>query len=461
MGLIHRVGTQLYFQRHDERYARARQLRAQQFAPPGEWQARQRQRVQALLVHAQAQVPYYRRLLAERGVTRPEQITAATLRLLPVLTKRELSGAFTELLAGDVSARSSFRNTSGGSTGEPTVFVQDRDYAAWAEATKLLFDSWTGFELGERRVRLWGSTRDLFSGPGLRRHLGQAVMNERWLNAFEMTPDTMDRYVQVIDTFRPALLLGYSDALFTLAQHIQARGVKLRPPRAVMSSAGNLYPAARQTIAAAFGAPVFDRYGSREVGDVACECASGTLHLNPWTHLVEILDDQGRALPPGEVGRVTVTVLGNWSMPLLRYDIGDLGALAPARRCACGRSLPALSGLHGRTTDCFVLPSGGRVMAEAMIHLIGVELALPNLQKFQVVQRAPAQVTLRLVTRSGEPLHAADEERVRRGLRRMLLDEVTPELEYCERIPPSPSGKYRYTVSLLPDAVPAAGPASA
>ncbi|GGL09558.1 phenylacetate--CoA ligase family protein [Deinococcus radiotolerans] len=451
MGLIHRMGTQLYFQRLDERYARSDFLHAQQFAPPPNWQAQQQDRLLDLLTHAQAQVPYYRRLLAERGVTQPGQLTAQTLQTLPVLTKRELRDEFGDLQALDAGVREGFRNSSGGSTGQPTIFMQDREFTSWAEATKQLFDGWAGFQTGERRVRLWGSSRDLFSGANWRRQLGQAVMNERWLNAFEMTPETMDRYLQVIHSFRPELLLGYCDALVTLARHMHDRGLRVHPPRAVMSSAGNLFPAARQAVAEAFGAPVFDRYGSREVGDLACECGEGTLHLNPWTHFVEILDDQGRALPPGEVGRITVTLLSNYTMPLLRYDIGDLGALAPAGTCACGRSLPALSGLHGRTADCFILPSGSRVMSEAMIHLICVDMVVPGVKKFQVVQHAPDKVTLKLVTYAGQPLTPDEEDRLRQGLKRILLHEVTPDLEYCQRIPPSPSGKYRYTVSMLPE----------
>src|SRR5690606_13186760 len=176
--------------------------------------------------------------------------------------------------ASDMAARRAKVNTSGGSTGEPVKFVQDREAHEWKLATKLLFDSWTGYRPGEPVALLWGATRDL-QESGWRTRLGTALRSELRLNAYVMSNEISDDYIAQLNSFRPSLILAYAQSIFNLAVHAEKTSQKLFSPTAIMTSATTLEDDMRSTIERVFGAPVFNRYGSREVSDVACDFGDG------------------------------------------------------------------------------------------------------------------------------------------------------------------------------------------
>lgn len=409
-----------------------------------------------LLRHAYEKVPYYGRVLREKGgdslfrAASPRTI----LRAMPILTKDILRVEFDNLKSSDISSRRWFTNFSGGSTGEPVRFIQDLAHSLRLDAVKSLYDAWTGYREGMRRVRLWGSERDLLVGKEtLRTRMSRWLRNELYLNSFRMTESDMDSYVAELNRFRPVQILGYVDAMYELACYIERKGLEVFSPKSIMTSAGTLYPHMRETIERVFCTRVFNRYGSREVGDIACECeAHDGLHISPLTHYVEILREDGSPAAPGEEGEVVVTALQNFAMPLIRYRIGDRAVWAETQTCECGRKWPKLQRVTGRVTDVFVLRDGTRVSPAYFIHMIGVVLRPEWVRKFQVVQEDFDFVRLLIVP--------TDKERVGRGtgmeiehteLARIvglvLGGECRLEIEYVDDIPPTPSGKYRYVVS--------------
>jgi len=215
-----------------------------------------------------------------------------------------------------------------------------------------------------------------------------------------------------------------------------------------MTSAGTLYGLMRETIQRVFRAPVFNRYGSREVGDIACECeAHQGLHVCPVTHYVEILREDGTPARPGEVGEIVVTSLTNYAMPLIRYRIGDMGAWAE-KDCSCGRNWPLLKEVTGRVTDSFVSASGTRVHGEYFTHLLYFR---DWVKKFQFLQESYTRIRL-LIVPAVPPDQAkwiVEQERADLEAKVQLVmgPECSLEIELVSDIPPSPSGKYRYTIS--------------
>lgn len=191
--------------------------------------------------------------------------------------------------------------------------------------------------------------------------------------------------------------------------------------------------------------PYVDRYGSREVGDIAGECSHHTgLHVFPWTNFVEIVDEEDRQVEPGDSGRVLVTSLCSFAMPLIRYEIGDRASFISegAAPCPCGREGQRIARVLGRTVDTFKAPDGTLINGEYFTHMLYFKSFI---EKFQVVQHSPSRIVYRLITSSPAPDDDIGE--IIRGTRAVMGDECRVEFELVDEIPPSPSGKYRYTIS--------------
>ena len=302
----------------------------------------QRERLGSLLRHAHAHVPYYRSVLEACGaVDSSGRVDLKAFTAIPYLDKDIIRGQGDQLHSDDLDRRPWFRNYSGGSTGEPVAFVQEEEEKEqWGRAVTLLFDEWSGRGPGDRWALLWGSERDLCCEPGLRKRYRRHTRRLLALNAFCMTPERM------ASTWRPSTPSARSTswpmpAVSTSWTHIRDNHLSVHSPDGIMTSAESIYPEQRELIETVFDAPVFDRYGSREAGNIACECERHSgLHVAAPTHLVELLREDGALAGPGETGEVVVTCYETFAMPLIRYRsaTGRRGRRAPAPAVGRGRS---------------------------------------------------------------------------------------------------------------------------
>lgn len=400
-------------------------------------------RLAGLLSHC-ASVPYYAELLAANP-GRAQMDPRGALASLPLLTKEIIRAQFERLCAPDLATRGAYENTSGGSTGEPVRLLQDREYWARALAITALFSKWAGKEIGQREVRLWGSERDILAGgQGASALFRNFVSNTVVLNAFRMNDARMRDYIARIGSLRPALVVAYAQSAYELARFSEENGVAIRPPGAVMTSAGTLYPFMRETIERAFGAPVFNRYGSREAGNIASQCAERRgLHVAPWGLFVEIVDEAGLPVPAGVEGDIVVTSLINHAMPLLRYRIGDRGALA-RDRCPCGRGGQVLERISGRNVDLFRTAEGTSIDGEYFTHLLYFR---DWVRRFQVVQTDYARVVYRIL--GAAPAPRADLEEIAFKTRVVMGPRCDVDFDFVNDLPPAASGKWRYTICAI------------
>jgi phenylacetate-coenzyme A ligase PaaK-like adenylate-forming protein len=428
------------------------QLRREQYYSLSEMVRLRERRLSKLLLHASTNVPYYSRLLRDAGaIGKDGRVCLDRFGDIPVLSRGVVQSDGEQLRSGDLSSRDWYEYASGGSTGQPVVTVQDITCRERAVGIKQLYDSWTGYQAGQRRVLLWGSERDLFVGGETRRtRLARWLKNEVWLNAFRMGPDEMRAHVSVINRVRPRQILAYAEALYELARFAELNGLKVERPGAVMTSAATLLPQMRSTIERVFQTQVFNRYGTREMGDVACECEKHQgLHACDSAYLVEILRPDGSAAAPGEIGELVVTCLFNYAMPLIRYRIGDIGAWAE-RPCACKRPWRLLSSIAGRVTDVMIRDDGGVVVPEYLIHLVGVVLQASWIRQYQIVQEAMNDVHVRVSTWDSTPrpgAYDAQTSEIRDKLQIVLGPRCQITFDFVDDIEPGPSGKYRYVVS--------------
>jgi len=368
------------------------------------------------------------------------------LQSLPILRKETIRANFEHLQSADLQRRNWSYNTSGGSTGEPIRLIQDSEYHDRSRAITLLYFRLLGCELGEPLLRVWGSQADVESGRNWKARVFDSLQNTVCWNAFRMTPGRMRANLQTINRRCPKLILAYAQCIYELALFAERERIQIEHQPAVVTSAGTLYGFMRQKIAQVFGGPVYNLYGSREVSDVACEIPGcNGLWVAPWGSFVEIVDEQGRPLPPGTEGNILITCLTNYAMPLIRYWIGDRGTLLPiarSRGAACGQVLKQVS---GRTVDVFRRRDQTLVDGEYFTHLLYFR---PWVSKFQVVQKDYESVLFKIINGRHEPRRDELQE-IANKTRLVMGNECRVEFEFTQDLPPQPNGKYRYTISEL------------
>ncbi len=433
-----------YTLRHSPFMARLKQLLASQWLPPGEVEQIQLRKAKRLLHHAYEHVPYYRKIFDAAGFNVATFRDMRQLEELPVLSKQDIQDNFEDLRARNAVPSAYYRNTTGGSTGEPLVFLQDHNYEAWG-----LADIWRnfmmcGFHPGQRRVFLWGSDYDSRQHVGFRRIFHDLLLeNMVWVNTFDLDEQRLHATARLMRRFRPHLLVAYVSSATLFATFVKEQGLTGIQPSAIQTSAEVLTPPQRRLLQEVFSCPVFDRYGCREVGNIAHECeAHAGLHLLAENNYTEFLGRDGRPVAPGDTGLITVTNLNNFAMPFIRYQPGDLGR--PSRqRCPCGRGLPLMEMVDGRTTDIIRTPSGKLLHGEFFTHLFyGIE----GIRQFQVVQKETTRIGITLV-----PGPRFDRDRIQNFLTSVIKEHGDPlftvDFSVRSQIPPTASGKYRFVYS--------------
>ncbi|HLO18179.1 MAG TPA: hypothetical protein VK206_25330, partial [Anaerolineales bacterium] len=309
-----------------------------------------------LLSHCEQSVPYYAQIMKARGDSYTED-PEEYLRSFPVLSKDGIRRNFEALKSSDLPKRKWYFNTSGGSTGEPARFIQDHDYAAKAGALKFLYSRLAaGKDLGDSEIEFWSSPRDMErSNKSQTAQLINKLTNIQILSVFRLEPDVICRYISILNNKKPKLIIAYASAMFQIARFVEKNNLHVVPQEAIIVSAATLYPYMRETIERVFQCRVFNRYGSREVGDIACERPGyDGLWVAPWGNYLEIADHDGNRLAEGAKGEILVTSLTNYAMPLIRYQIGDRGVLRSRDKDNC----QMLAGVLGRTYDVFINSRG-------------------------------------------------------------------------------------------------------
>ena len=404
----------------------------------------QRDRLKSLLAHAHATVPYYAEVLEETGVVTDGTVHLERYEALPLLTKETIRESGDRLVSTEPGT-DPYTNTSGGTTGEPVRIVQDDEYWAWNVANKLFYQELAGKPLGGREVKLWGSERDVLEGrESLAARAINVLYNRTLLNSFRMGPEEMRAYVETINDVRPHTIWAYVESIHQLATFVERTGLDVYSPNGIVTTAGTLHEPVRETIETVFDTTVYNQYGSREVGDMACECsAQDGLHVFSHTHYIEIVDDDGYPVPPGKSGHIVVTNLVNRSMPLLRYRIGDVG-VAASGRCDCGRPFLRLESVTGRVTDHFVSVEDELVHGEYFTHLL---FEKPWVRKFQVRQETRESVVIRIVPNGTDAVPSEEFDELVEGVHAVMGESVDVEVDLVESIPAQHSGKFRYTIS--------------
>ncbi|MGC8827012.1 MAG: phenylacetate--CoA ligase family protein [Anaerolineae bacterium] len=410
--------------------------------PPERWKAWQEERLAQVLHRARHQVPYYRAYWDERE-RRGERGAWQYLENWPVLKKEVVRAQPLAFLADDCNPRRMYHLHTSGTTGSPlTLWIGRRSLQYWYALFEARCRRWYGVSRRDRWAIIGGQlVADVRRGrPPF--WVWNAGLNQLYLSAYHLAPANVRHYVQALTDHRVRYLWGYSSALHALADLAVAQGLELPALQVVISNAEPLYDFQRQTIAQAFRCPVRATYGMAEMVAGATECEAALLHLWPDAGVVEVLsDERDEPAPAGKVGRLICTGLVNRDMPLVRYGVGDRGALEPALGpCACGRTLPQVRSVEGRL-DAVILTSDGRRIGR----LDPVFKADMPVREAQIIQESLTLVRVRVVPADG---YSSDTARlITERLRQRVGDRMDIEIEEVEHIPRGPNGKFRMVIS--------------
>ena len=199
--------------------------------------------------------------------------------------------------------------------------------------------------------------------------------------------------VDFLQRMRPDYIQTHPNTLQLIIRHCLNAGIDPAPVRAVWTLGERVDDALREACRQVLGARIVNDYTTGETGYVALQCPEHThFHVLSETNLVEILDDDGHPCRPGEIGRVIITPLHNYAMPLLRYEVGDRAELGPA--CPCGRGLPVLNAIIGRSNDFLTLPDG-RIRRTDLRHYSLARITA--ILEYQIVQTARDGIEIRMV----------------------------------------------------------------
>lgn len=395
----------------------------------------QRARLDRLIRHARAHVPYYRDLPEPSRAAEPLRAMRETLGAIAPLEKSTYRERTTALTATDIPVGRLIRGKTSGTTGT---------------ALPLLY---TGEALAEEFASFWRGRR-LFGArlddPSLTFN-GQTIVpfrqtrppfwrTNRWnrqtlFSLHHMMPELLPAYVDAVHTTPARFAQGYPSSLFLMARALLDAGRPLPPGRmrAVFTSSESLLAYQRETIEEGFGAPVADRYGVSEFCVSMTQCRERNLHVDMEFGIVEV--DVREETDEWERGDLLVTGFANRATPFIRYRIGDVGTRS-RRPCPCGRPGDVFLDLDGRIED-YVMTPDGRLVGR-LDHIFKEQLDVAEAQVLQETKEALEVLVVR------RPSYDEESERaLRKQFRSRLGEEIALRLTYVDAIPREPNGKFR------------------
>lgn len=408
-----------------------------------------RANLKKLLFEAYKNVPFYNKALAGTGVIDNKgEVDLDHFSKIPILTKDIIKKEYENLKYRnlvELEKRKYYVNTSGGSTGEPVKFIQDKEYKEGDIAATLFMFLLAGKDIGEKELKLWGSERDIFEGSEtLQDRLKNKLYNRLLLNSFRMRESDIEKYIIKWNAFKPKIVWTYIDSIYEFAKYVEKKSIEIYSPQAIIVTAGTVYDWMKEYIEKIIGTKVLNQYGSREVGVIASECSNQHgLHVFEWKHHVEILDADGNNCETGQEGEIVVTSLENLSMPFIRFRIGDRGIWGDCD-FKCGYHLKVLKKVTGRVTDHFVLKDGTLIHGEYFTHLFYFH---PWIKKFQVVQKNYELVEV-FIVKDGEE-NKDEVADISNKIKLVMGNVCRVNFKYVDDIQPLKSGKFLFTVSEL------------
>ncbi|OEY68113.1 phenylacetate--CoA ligase family protein [Marinobacter sp. X15-166B] len=417
-----------------------KQLEAQQWWTREQLENLQNERLKCILTHAYHNSDYYKQLCDDQGVNPAQEFSLDIFSRIPVTTKLDIRNKNTAFISKGADRGQLVTAKTGGSTGVSLELHFDRHCQQKRNAAQLMADRWAGWDLGVKRAAVWGNpVHPVTIKQKIRHHLMDRII---YLDTMNLNDASMGDFVDRWQVEKPGVIFGHAHSIFIFARYLIKEGITNIRPRGVIATSMMLLDHERAIIEQAFGRKVTNRYGCEEVGLIASECNEHNgMHLNLPHVYVEFLDANDQPVQEGEPGKIVVTDLNNYAMPLIRYRVEDVGVYTE-RACPCGRGFPLLERLEGRLADFLKLPDGGEV---AGISLVERTLTnVPGIEQMQLIQESTNLIVVNRV--KGRDYTTNTDDCLTESLREVFGDRLRVSINEVEHIPQEKSGKYRFSI---------------
>lgn len=406
---------------------------------PAQWEAWQQEQLRQLLDRAATQVPYYRAYWQDRR-RRGDRASWEDLENWPIISKEPLRTQPEAFLADDYDKRRLFELNSSGTSGTPVTIWRDRAaMQGWYALFEARWRRWYGVDFNDRWAILGGKIVTPVSQEEPPFWVWNRGLNQLYMSTLHIKPTNVIAYLDALRQREIVYLYGYVSSLYTLARMVLEQGLDVPPLRIVIANAEPLPQHQRDVIEEAFKCPVRNTYGMSEAVAGASECEAGNMHLWPEAGLVEVLaDETDTRVAAGVDGRLICTGFLNRAMPLIRYEVGDRGALSLEKTCTCGRTLPQLERLVGRLSDNIVATDGRRIFQ------VDQALYALHIKEAQMIQERLGEVLVKVVP--AETYSQQDTDLLITRLQN-LAGRLDIRVEMVDTIPRTANGKFRAVIS--------------
>lgn len=409
---------------------------------PEQWKAWREERLAYVLYRAAHKVPYYRAHWEERR-RKGDQSSFEHLENWPILDKEALRETPDAFIADDYNPSWMYKKTTSGTTGKPVQVWQSREAVKeWYALFEARCRAWNGVSRHDRWANVGGHIVAEVEREEPPFWVWNAGLKQLYMSSYHLSPEHIPAYFEALREYDIDYIWGYSSSLYALAREALRRDEQIHM-HVAMTNAEPLMAHQRTAIREAFQCRTIETYGQVETVTAASECEEGSMHLWPEAGVLEVIGKNGDTLAHGETGEFISTGLLSAGMPLIRYRLGDWGSVSE-NSCGCGRKLPVLESVEGRTDDVIILPGGRRVGRLDPVF----KSDLP-IREAQIIQHAVDDVSIKFVPDA--TCTEEDAQRLAHRLRERIGSTVGINLQEVESIPRTSNGKFRAVISKVND----------
>lgn len=422
------------------RLKRVKELRKLQWKGLEEIEAIQERKLIEIIKYAYKNVPFYRKIYSEQGFNIDHLNSKLDIENLPVVTKNDLRNNLDLFISEETNKNILIHSATGGSTGTALDLYFNKMCQHMRNAADIFSNEWVGAELGDFKLSLWGNPPE---NKTLKDKIKGKILNPIvYLDTMDLSPDSINNVVKVWDKKTIQVIHGHAHSIFLFAKYLKDQSILDFRPKAIISTSMMLLDNEREIIEGVFACKVTDKYGCEEVGLIACECERHNgLHANIADLYIEFLDNNNSRVNKGEEGKIVITDLNNFAMPLIRYKIEDMGREMD-RKCECGRGLPLLYKPSGRVADFLKKADGSMV---AGISLIERTLtAIEGIDQMQIIQNDINNIDINIVPGAGYSLESR--KKLCEEFNSVFGRKMVLKIHEVENISQDLNGKYRFSI---------------
>ena len=419
-------------------YPTYRRLVKNQYTNYDELRREQEKKLRRMIKFAYYHVPFYHKILKNCKLTCDDINTLDDLKRLPIINKEIIKNNWDDFRPTNLDKLNHYVWATGGTSGTPLKYRISKHDRFMGAALMYRGWSYAGYKLGDKIFFLGGTSLGVDSSTSMFQKMDCIARNILKLSSFDMGQTELDSYISRINNFQPNYAYGYPSSFYFFSKWIEENNYRVYSPRAIFTTSEKLLPIMREKTQVVFGSEVYDTYGVNDGGISAFECSEHNgFHIDTERSILEVIDENDETIEEGE-GKIIATSLYNCSMPLIRYETGDIGHLLLAN-CACGRQHKLLKEIIGRSSDMLISPEGKNIHGWFFLYIFWQYCK--GIKEYQVVQETLEKITIKIV-----PEDDFDERQL--DIIRSLVSEKSKrwilDFKIVDKIEKTKAGKYKF-----------------